>query len=272
MTNAGTPLDTPLLSGLNAAATRIVAERAITRRFARGETLWTVGGVPRGLFVIVEGRVRVVRAPDGRQYTVHTEGPGGTLGEVPLFAGGRYPATAVAEVPTVCRVLDRNSLGHAMAADPDLAFRLLGRLAGRVRTLIGRLDRQAGETVRSRLVAFLLARCAEAGPGPFTLGATQAEMAEELGTVREVLVRTIRELKDEGLIRRVGRGCYEVADLEGLRLAAVPARRLSRARFAGPPEPSGVVAALDAIPGALERANEGLREIRSGKGIPLDDL
>jgi hypothetical protein len=38
------------------------------------------------------------------------------------------------------------------------------------------------------------------------------------------------------------------------------------------PEPSSIVALLDSIPGALERANQGLREINSGKGIPLDDL
>lgn len=38
------------------------------------------------------------------------------------------------------------------------------------------------------------------------------------------------------------------------------------------PEPSSIVALLDAIPGALERANQGLREINAGKGIALDDL
>lgn len=38
------------------------------------------------------------------------------------------------------------------------------------------------------------------------------------------------------------------------------------------PEPSSIVALLDSIPGAFERANQGLREINSGKGVPLDDL
>jgi hypothetical protein len=38
------------------------------------------------------------------------------------------------------------------------------------------------------------------------------------------------------------------------------------------PNPSTIVALLDSIPGASERANQGLREVRSGKGIPLDDL
>lgn len=38
------------------------------------------------------------------------------------------------------------------------------------------------------------------------------------------------------------------------------------------PEPSTIVALLNSIPGAFERANQGLREIRSGEGIPLDEF
>ena len=47
---------------------------------------------------------------------------------------------------------------------------------------------------------------------------------------------------------------------------------LSTALDEAEPAPSSIVALLDSIPGALERANQGLREIRSGKGVPLDDL
>ena len=38
------------------------------------------------------------------------------------------------------------------------------------------------------------------------------------------------------------------------------------------PEPSTIMDLLDSIPGAFERANQGLQEIRSGEGIPLDEL
>jgi len=161
--------------------------------------------------------VRVVRAPGGRQYTVHTEGPGGTLGEVPLFAGGRYPATALAAEPTLCLVLRRDALARAIAADPELAFRLLARLAERVRTVVSRLDRRTSQTVPVRLATLLLARHAEAGGAPFTLGATQAEAAEELGTVREVLVRALRTLREAGLVEAAGRARFRVRDPAAVR-------------------------------------------------------
>ena len=44
--------------------------------------------------VLLQGRVRAVRVRDGRETVLHRSGPGATLGEVPLFDGGDYPATS----------------------------------------------------------------------------------------------------------------------------------------------------------------------------------
>ncbi|MFL5475636.1 MAG: helix-turn-helix domain-containing protein, partial [Gemmatimonadales bacterium] len=64
-----------------------------------------------------------------------------------------------------------------------------------------------------RLARLLQARQQAVGSGvPFTLGRTQLETAEELGTVREVVVRAIRELRQEGIIESAGRGRYLVCD------------------------------------------------------------
>jgi CRP-like cAMP-binding protein len=203
---------------LNAAARRELAVRGVARRFAAGELLWAEGTPARGLFVVLAGRVRVVRAPGGRQHVIHTEGAGATLGELPLFEGGAYPATAIAAEPTLCLVLDRAAIEAAIAADPSLAFALLQGLARRVRTLIARLGAVRGRSVRARLAGWVLRRAE--GEGPFTLGATQAEVAEELGTVREVVVKELRALRAAGILRSAGRGRMEVADPARLRRLA----------------------------------------------------
>lgn len=206
----------PFLRNAGPAARREVARRGVARRFDTGQVLWSAGAVPRGLFVIVEGAVRVVGARDGRQHVVHAEGAGATLGEVPLFAGGRYPATAIAAVPTTCAVLDRDAVYAAITADPEVAFELLGGLARRVRGLVERLDAVRGESVRQRLARALLARHQVAGGGEFALGCSQAALAEELGTVREVLVRALGELRRSGAVRSVRRGIFAVADPSAL--------------------------------------------------------
>ena len=57
---------------------------------------------------------------------------------------------------------------------------------------------------------------------PFGLAATQAEAAEELGTVREVLVRALRRFRESGLVDSPARGRYVVRDRAGLTRIAAP--------------------------------------------------
>jgi len=210
-----------LAGDLCSAARQALAARAVVREFEPDQVLWTAGDAPRGLFVVLDGRVRIVRAPGGRQHVVHTEGPGATIGEVPLFAGGCYPATAVAAGAVRCLVLDRDALLAAMKHDPRLAWRLLERLASRVRQLVDRLSVRSGHGVRARLARELLAREAAAGPGrAFDLGGTQTHLAEELGTVREVVVRHLRELARSGAIGVRANRRYVVTDRAALQALA----------------------------------------------------
>jgi CRP/FNR family transcriptional regulator, dissimilatory nitrate respiration regulator len=210
----------PLLQDLNDAALREIAARAVVRRFAPDETLWLAGAQSRGLFLILEGEVRALNA---RRHVVHVERTGGTLGEIPLFADGRYPATAVATRRTVCLVLSRELVAAAIRHDAEFAFTLLARLANRTRHVIERLDALASTTVQQRLCVFLLARHGTSNDGPFSLGCSQAALAEELGTVREVVVRSLRKLRATGVIRAAGRARFQVIDVEALRLLSMEA-------------------------------------------------
>src|SRR4051812_9258996 len=99
----------PWLDRINDAAVRFMAAGAVELRFAKQRVLYTAGSMPAGLLVILKGRVRVIRGRGGRQQLVHEEGPGGTLGEIPVFADGAYPATAVASEPVTCVLLPTES-------------------------------------------------------------------------------------------------------------------------------------------------------------------
>lgn len=209
----------PWLGGLSSAARRELAARGVTRRFAADQMLWRRGDEPRGLFIVLAGAVRVVRGSGGRQHVLHREGPGGTLGEVPLFGGGTYPATVIAEEPTECLVLSLGAVEAAIARDPRLATLLLGRLSGRVRELARRLDRFTTQPVARRLAGYVLLRYEET-EGAFTLGQSQRRVAEDLGTVREVLVRELRALIEAGAIQRTGPGRYRVTHEAMLRRLA----------------------------------------------------
>jgi CRP/FNR family transcriptional regulator len=212
--------DLPLLRAAAPQAIAVLAQQAIERSFSADETIFLAGTEPRGLLVVLSGRVRVVRGRGDRQHVVHWEEPGGTLGEVPLFAGGVYPATAIAAEDTRCAVISREAIHAAIAAQPEIAFLLLERLASRVRGLVARLDRVALQGTTARLASYLLELPTDPSGKVVQLGLTQGELAEELGTVREIVVRGLGALRRQGVIRSLGRGQIEILSREKLRGAA----------------------------------------------------
>jgi CRP-like cAMP-binding protein len=206
-----------LFDELNAAALRVVETRGVVRRYEPDAVLWQAGGEPEAMHVVLEGEVRVMRGGNGRQRVVHHERRGGTLGDVALFAGSPYPATAIAATRVVTIALTRDVLHATIAADPSFALALLHAVSNRVRQLIDRLEMQGSWSVQARVARHLLQRAAQAHGGAFTLGMTQQQLAEELGTAREVIVREVRHLREMGLLESVGRGRLRVVDPDGLR-------------------------------------------------------
>jgi CRP/FNR family transcriptional regulator, dissimilatory nitrate respiration regulator len=208
----------PLFTDVDGDVLESVAKRATDLRVGAEEVLFREGSAPLGWFIVIEGNVRVVTGVGARQHVIHTEGPGGTLGEVPLFTDSTYPATAIASEPTRCALLDRRALEDAMHESPALGIILARRLALRVAALVARLNDRSARSVRSRLIAFLLDRQTAAEKSVISLGMTQQRVAEELGTVREVLVRELQGLARAGLIAPKGGGRYEIVNGDALRV------------------------------------------------------
>ena len=210
----------PFFAAFPRPALQVIADRAVERRFGIGDIIFRAGDSAAGLMVVLEGKVRVIRQAGMRSQVVHVERVGGTLGEVPIFAGGGYPATAVAAEPTVCAVIAREALVAAVKSKPEAAFVLLERLARRVRELVDRLDRTALRPVSARLAEFLMARADARRRAVIAIGMTQQQLAEELGTVREVVVRELHALRTAGLVRPLGGGRFEIVDATALRARA----------------------------------------------------
>jgi CRP-like cAMP-binding protein len=197
-----------------AAAAALVANGRL-RLFSREEPLFREGNTAHGIFIVLSGDVRVVRSTRGRRHVFHTERSGGTLGEAPFFDGKPYPATAIAWTAVEALYVDREAMSRAFSVSPDVALFFLARLAARVRLLLDRVDRLATADVATRLSAYLLERL-ELVEGTI-VSITQESLAEELGTVREVVMRALRSLREKRIIRSAGRGKIEVVDTAALR-------------------------------------------------------
>jgi len=211
-----------VLRSLPARVVRRVAASAVLHRYPRRAVLFRSGEAPAALHFVLSGRVRVARRVERGSSVLHFEAAGGVLGEIPVFGGGAYPGTATAVEPVRCAVLGADVVDRLVAEEPEFARFALRRMAGRARVVLERLDELSEYTVTARAAAYLHARAEEDRSPALHLGMSQASLADQLGTAREVLVRALRTLCEAGAIRRVGRSRFTVVDAERLRDLARP--------------------------------------------------
>ena len=201
---------------------RRVAARCRTRSVGAGETVFDEGQPCPGLLVVIEGLVEIRQISlRGREQVFHTEGPGATLGEVPLFDAGGYLASAVAAAPTRLLLLPRAEVLRLCQRHPAVALAMLRTMARRVRRFASIIGDLAFRPVTERLARYLEAAAGEPlAPGArVELTLTQAQLAARLGTVRELVARAFSELAGRGIITR-DRSRVVVRDAARLRALA----------------------------------------------------
>ncbi len=175
------------------------------RKLAQGEMLFLAGEKATGLYVIVSGVIRAFRVnSQGREQTIHTEREGATLAEVPVFDDGTYPATAVAEEPSTVLFLDKTDVRQFMLQHPALALTALKLMAKRLRSHADLVDSLALQQVSQRLARVLLLESRAHGARTpagvqMDLALSNGELARRIGSVREVVSRTLARLEREGL-------------------------------------------------------------------------
>jgi len=121
----------PLFRGVAAEQLAALAERATEVEFQPRHVIARQGEIGTGFFVIVDGRVRVVR--DAR--TLATLGPGEFFGELSVLDGQPRIAQVVADEPTRCLALASWDFETILLEQPALSLAILRGLAGRLRSV-----------------------------------------------------------------------------------------------------------------------------------------
>jgi CRP/FNR family transcriptional regulator len=222
----------PVLAGIGGQAQRALAARAHERIFNAGQMIVLEGEPTRSIYFIAEGRVRSQRCSvEGREIVLHDLGPGDCLNLAAVLDGGYNLCTATAASDAVAYALPAAEFRQIVERHPALSLALVSHLTRRVRRLSDAAEGLAFYDVRIRLARCLLTYALQRGSAPHRDPAsradwpcprylTQGEMAAQIGTVRDVVGRTLRAFKREGLIRRE-RGRVVVIDLAGLQREAL---------------------------------------------------
>jgi CRP/FNR family transcriptional regulator, cyclic AMP receptor protein len=119
----------PLFKGIDAAGLATLADRASQVDFPAGHVIARQGEIGTGFFVVVTGRVRVVR--DGR--VVAQLGAGDFFGELSVLDRLPRNATVAADGPTSCLALASWDFEKVLLEQPRLTLAILRAVAGRLR-------------------------------------------------------------------------------------------------------------------------------------------
>ena len=191
-----------LFAALSESELQGLAQRAVEKRFAADEMLFWEGEECAGIFLIIQGSVKIFRtSPGGREVMLSIEAAPATVAELPLFDGGPYPASVRAVEPVVSLFINKSDFQQVCRQYPEVALKLLAVVGRRLRHLVGLVEAITFGSVTQRLARLLLEASKGAGAEAFDLPVTHQEIASRLGTVREVVSRNLARFRAQGFIK-----------------------------------------------------------------------
>ncbi len=211
----------PVFADLDDKELKYITDRAVSHRFGAGELIFSEGDPCNGLYVVQSGRVRIFKtSPSGREQVLGVELAGNSVAELPVFDGGKYPASASAIEDSLLLFISRKDFQSLCLEHPEVALKVLRVIGLRLRRLVNIIEELSFTTVRHRLAAVLLRMARHEARGAdrnvsFTLNVTNQELAAQIGTVRELVSRNLSRLQADGIIHMEGK-TITVPDLAAL--------------------------------------------------------
>lgn len=207
----------PIFSGLPEDQISAIKQIAVEKHINKGEIVFSEGEEGRGFYVIAEGRIKIFKvSTEGKEQILHIFGAGQPFGEVPVFAGQKFPANAQAIDKTRALFLPRAAIVDLIAANPSLALNMLAVMSKKLRQFTVQIENLSLKEMPARLASYLIFLAEEQDANEFvTLKISKGQLASILGTIPETLSRIFAKLSGRNLIRVDGKK-ITLLDRDGL--------------------------------------------------------
>lgn len=204
----------------------LTGEGARKVQFDKGQTLFSQGDAVNHVYVVEQGRVRLVlMSAAGHEKHMAIVGTNGMVGECSAFLDGKHSVTAVASSDVVARQVDREHLLGCIGRDAACLRQVLWLGNVKFRILANQNLLLSHATAAQR-VAYHLVQLAEtygeaAAEGiMIRISFTHQEMANITGLSRVMTSNVLIQLHEQGLVGKVRSHCV-IHDLQGLRQRAI---------------------------------------------------
>ncbi len=227
MTTRGFRLETaaklyPFLGDLSQKGLARISASVRLSSFTRGTFVCLEGQPIQNMLLLEDGAIRVFKSiPNGRQITWYRvlPGDGCILLTYSILNDAPFPASAIAEVDAQGWLVPRQLVRDLFVDEP--VFRRFANelVMNTITPLIMLIDQVAFHNMNERLASFLLEASATQ-PGAFRpVSMTHEQIANHLGTAREVVSRCLSHFESDSLVE-VSRRTIRILDTDGLRRIA----------------------------------------------------
>lgn len=209
-----------LFRSLDARAIGALDTQCSWRRVTGGQWLIDYQDASNDVFFVVSGSVRVMIQSAGREVLLRQINPGEFFGELAAIDGQPRSSGIVATTDVTIARMPASVFRATIRAHGEVCDKLLGILAGQIRTLANRVNEFSTLDVRYRIYAELLRLSRPDGAGTdrsiISPPPVHAEIAARVSTRRETVAREFKALERAGLIER-RRGAIALMDAHHLR-------------------------------------------------------
>jgi CRP/FNR family transcriptional regulator len=207
----------PLFNGLPDDQLSAIRQIAVEKNYTKGQTIFSEGDETRGLFVVVDGRVKIYKvSAEGKEQILHIIEAGQSFGEVTVFTGQQLPANAQALAKSRLLLFPRSAFVGLVTANPSLALNLLAIMSKKLRQFAAQIENLSLKEIPARLASYLIYLAEEQGSeDAVTLNVSKGQLASLLGTIPETLSRIFAKLSGQDLIRVEGPKIL-LLDLQGI--------------------------------------------------------
>jgi CRP/FNR family transcriptional regulator, cyclic AMP receptor protein len=191
---------------LNDQLLQAMAERGGVKNFPTNAVLVNEDDDSDSIFIVLKGKVKVYGAgANGREVVYTTLGPGEYFGEMTLDGGPRSASVMTMEAST-CVVISGANVRDFLGSHPDFALHLIRKLIGLIRRSTDTVKRLALDDVYTR-ISKLLHELAQDDGGRLVVNEklTQQDIADRVGSSREMVSRIFKQLTIGGYVANEGK-------------------------------------------------------------------
>jgi CRP/FNR family cyclic AMP-dependent transcriptional regulator len=196
-----------LFSGLEAGELARLSSKAVIHSYPRNTIVINQGDISTSLHVIVSGKVRVFLSnEEGKEVILSTQGPGECFGEMALLDEGPRSASVITAEPCKLAIISKLDFERFLRDSPETMLKILQQAFERLRALTEMVGSLALLDVYGRVARLLLQSAREVdGLNIVQPEMTQQEIANHIGSSREMVSRILKDLKTGGYIEMTGK-------------------------------------------------------------------